>query len=160
MFQLLGHEGAPPYPVVFFLYHSDYSANTVHYFIYLFFLFMSVLPQCDFSNGKFCRIALPNLWCMLSVLVFPWCSELWHELPYLKCVHRCKCMGLHKGVCRRHTRVCTESWLMEKNPLPHRGIEPASVACESDALWTELHLHHVLLWLQLVLGVRPSLVEK
>ena len=27
----------------------------------------------------------------------------------------------------------------EKNPLPHRGIEPASAACRSDALPTELH---------------------
>ena len=26
----------------------------------------------------------------------------------------------------------------EKNPLPHRGIEPASAACRSDALPTEL----------------------
>ena len=26
-----------------------------------------------------------------------------------------------------------------KNPLPHRGIEPASAACRSDALATELH---------------------
>ena len=25
------------------------------------------------------------------------------------------------------TRVCTESWLWEKNPLPHGGLEPASV---------------------------------
>ena len=24
-------------------------------------------------------------------------------------------------------RVCTESWLWEKNPLPYRGLEPASV---------------------------------
>ena len=47
------------------------------------------------------------------------------------------------------TRVCTdavgESALKVdwggggKNPLPHRGIEPASAACRSDALPTELH---------------------
>ena len=36
-------------------------------------------------------------------------------------------------------RVCTESCLWEKNLLPHRGIEPASAACRSDALPTELH---------------------
>ena len=40
-------------------------------------------------------------------------------------------------------RVCTESWLWEKNPLPHRGIEPASVVCRSDALPTELHPHSI-----------------
>ena len=27
----------------------------------------------------------------------------------------------------------------EKNPSSHQGIEPASVACQSDALPTELH---------------------
>ena len=29
----------------------------------------------------------------------------------------------------------------EKNPLPHRGIEPASAACRSDDLPTEPHPH-------------------
>ena len=38
-------------------------------------------------------------------------------------------------------RVCTESGLWEKNPLPQRGIEPASAACWSDAVPTELHPH-------------------
>ena len=44
------------------------------------------------------------------------------------------------------TRGCTdtvrESALkvdLEKNPLPHRRIEPASAACWSDGLPTELH---------------------
>ena len=37
--------------------------------------------------------------------------------------------------------VCTESWLREKNPSPHHGIEPVSTACRSDALPTELHPH-------------------
>ena len=36
---------------------------------------------------------------------------------------------------------CTEGWLWEENPLPHRGIEPASTACQSDALPVELHPH-------------------
>ena len=34
-------------------------------------------------------------------------------------------------------RVCTESFLREKNPVPHRGLEPASVlrlAFQLDAL--------------------------
>ena len=38
-------------------------------------------------------------------------------------------------------RVCIESWLWEKNPLPHRGIELASAACPSDSPPTELHPH-------------------
>ena len=33
-----------------------------------------------------------------------------------------------------HVRECTESWLWEKNPLPHREVKPTSVAWQSDAL--------------------------
>ena len=51
-------------------------------------------------------------------------------------VNACDCT---QGLCRHHKRVCAESWLWEKNPFPHRGIEPASAACQSDALPTELH---------------------
>ena len=43
-------------------------------------------------------------------------------------------MRLHTGVYGHRERVCTERWLWEKNPLPHRRIEPASAACRSDAL--------------------------
>ena len=46
------------------------------------------------------------------------------------------------------TRGCTdtvrESALkvdLEKHPLPHQGIEPASAACGDGALSTELHPH-------------------
>ena len=48
-------------------------------------------------------------------------------------------MRLHNGVYGHRKRICTESWQWEKNPLPHRGIEPAWAACRSDALPTELH---------------------
>ena len=46
--------------------------------------------------------------------------------------------GCTRGVYGHCERVCTESWLWEKNPLPHQGIEPASAAWLSDVL-TELH---------------------
>ena len=42
-------------------------------------------------------------------------------------------------VYRHHKRVCTESWLGEKNPLPRWGIKVASVACRSDGVSAELH---------------------
>ena len=45
------------------------------------------------------------------------------------------------GVYRHRNRVCTESWLWEKNLLLHRGMEPVSAACRSDALPTELQPH-------------------
>ena len=44
-------------------------------------------------------------------------------------------------VYRHLQRVCTESCLWAKDPLPHRGIKPASAACQSDALPTELNPH-------------------
>ena len=43
-------------------------------------------------------------------------------------------MRLHTGCTYTRKRVCTESWLWEKNPLPPRGIEPASAAWPTDAL--------------------------
>ena len=35
--------------------------------------------------------------------------------------------GCTRGLYGHGKRVCTESRLWEKNPLPHRGLEPASV---------------------------------
>ena len=48
-------------------------------------------------------------------------------------------MRLRTGVHGHRQRVCVESWLLERNPLPHWGIESVSAACRSDALPTELH---------------------
>ena len=48
-------------------------------------------------------------------------------------------------VYRHCKRVCSESWLWEKNPLSHWGIEPASVVCQSNALinWATSHPRHL-----------------
>ena len=43
-------------------------------------------------------------------------------------------MQLHTGAYGHHRRVSTESWLWEKRPLPHRGMESASAAWRSDIL--------------------------
>ena len=51
-------------------------------------------------------------------------------------VNECDCT---RGLNEYRKRVCTESLLWEKSPLPQRGIEPASAACRYDALPTELH---------------------
>ena len=40
----------------------------------------------------------------------------------------------HGGCTDTRKTVCTEGWPSEKNPLPHRGIEPASTTRQSDAL--------------------------
>ena len=53
-------------------------------------------------------------------------------------VDACNCA---QGLYGHHNRVCAESWLWKKNPLPHRGIKPVSVlhlAFQSAALPTEL----------------------
>ena len=45
------------------------------------------------------------------------------------------------------------------SPFPHRGIEPASAVCRSDAVPTELHLPHpqnVILWLSTTLSLKGS----
>ena len=56
-------------------------------------------------------------------------SEQWYGCQCLRFFH------VHRK------RVCTASLLWEKNPLPHRGLEPASVlhlAFQSDNLPTEI----------------------
>ena len=47
-------------------------------------------------------------------------------------MHACNCTQA-RGVWT-HVWVCTESWLWEKNALPHRGIKPTSAGWRSDAL--------------------------
>ena len=53
-------------------------------------------------------------------------------------VNVCDCT---RGCTDTRKRVCAESWLWEENPLPHRGIEPASAAWRSDSLtnWATSH---------------------
>ena len=53
-------------------------------------------------------------------------------------VNACDCAQVVYG---HRKRVCTESWLWEKNPLARGGIEPVSAACRSDAVPTELYPH-------------------
>ena len=69
-------------------------------------------------------------------------------------VDACDCTrGLHW----HRKRVCTESWLWEKNPLPQRGLEPASVLClvfQADALPTALSPPQLMF--QLLLLVTPA----
>ena len=61
-------------------------------------------------------------------------------------------------------RVCTECWLWEENPLPHRRIEPVSAAWRSDALtkWAISHPFSCLLSrvIQLHFPPRPLPAER
>ena len=111
--------------------HHQYLKKLNSYFL----LFTAVLSQCDFSHWKFGllstgktsfdRVVLPNLLCTLGVKT----QLMSHNPPNIfnvrTDVNACNCT---RGCTGTRKRVCTESWLWEKNPLPHRGIEPSSAA--------------------------------
>ena len=123
----------------------DHAGTTSFYLIYNGTVPMGFLPRKfrlpSLGKASCDRVTLPKLRWMLGVLVFPQSIKLWHGQWDLSRAHRCKCMRLHMGVYGHRRRVCTESWLREKNPLPYRRIEPASAPCRSNALSTEPHLH-------------------
>ena len=60
-----------------------------------------------------------------------------------------------RGLYEHRKTVCTGCWLWEKNPLPHRGLEPASVlrvAFQSDAP-IEHFLPYMTIWLSCCSGL-------
>ena len=77
-------------------------------------------------------------------------------------VNACNCAW----ACTDIESVCTESWLWEENPLPHRGIEPVPAARQSDAE-TELHPHlHLVNWcfepsqpLRIISGLKETFIK-
>ena len=99
--------------------------------IFILFYFTTVLSKWDFSHGKFALLSqgkanCDNLRCMLGVVVFPQSTEFWHGLFN---VHTdVNAWGCTQRVYGHRKRVCTESWIWEKNPLHRRGIEPATAA--------------------------------
>ena len=125
-----------------------------HHFLTYFFsssVFTTVLSGWDFSKG--------NLSCLpqrkpaateshyqptvqagcFSVSIIQWTLDMDSGIFNMHTdVNACDCMW---GCIDTIKRVCTESWLWEKNPLQHWGIEPASAACQSNALPTVLHPH-------------------
>ena len=109
-------------------------------------LFTTVMSLWDFSHGEI-WVAFPgesqlrqsratqptvHTGCFSVSIIhqtLTWTTGSWT----ITCTQMLMHVIAHGGV-RTHIRVCTESWLWEKNPLPHWGIEPASVAWRSDAL--------------------------
>ena len=66
-------------------------------------------------------------------------SDVDHRIFNLRTgVNACVCTG--KFMYGHRKRVCTESRLWEKNPLPYRGIEPTSAACRSNWATSPTHL--------------------
>ena len=94
------------------------------------------------------RAALPTPISVYSIFV---CSNIgttasvW-DFNVCTAVDACDCT---RGLYGQRKRVCTESWLWKQNPLPHRGLEPASVlrlAFQSDAPPTDLSRPRGMFW--------------
>ena len=66
-------------------------------------------------------------------------SRPWYGCPCLgfsTCAQMLMCAIAHGGGLRGHRkRVCSGSWYWEKNPLPHRGLEPLSVLHHGFSVW-------------------------
>ena len=86
-------------------------------------------------------------WLLLSLMVHAGCIcvaiihwTLTWTTRSLSCAQMIMHTIAHGGVQHRK-RVCTESWLWEKNPLPHQGIKSAPAEWQSDVPtnWTTSH---------------------
>ena len=124
--------------------------------MYLFFFFFfwggsTVLFLLDFSYGKFRLLStgkasqLRQSHATQPKVHAYWVFSCFHNPPNSDTDYRIFNMRTDVNA-DNYTRVCTdtvrESALWEKNPSPHRGIEPTSAACRFDALPTELHPCH------------------
>ena len=115
---------------------------------------VTLLSHWDFSQGEI-QVAIPResqlwysrypCWVFLRVCVCVCVCVCFHNPPNSDMDYRIFNVHTHVNACdctqgcMDFVRACTQSWLWEKNPLLHQGIEPASVACWSDTLPTELH---------------------
>ena len=126
------------------LHHQPSTVLHFDVFLFKFFFFFvtTVVSQWDFTHGKF-RLPSPGKASCDSCTTQPTVHSGCFSVPI---IHRtltwttgsltCAQMlmqAITHGVTDTHKRVCTESWLWEKNSLPHQGIEPVSAACQSDA---------------------------
>ena len=129
--------------------------RNLNLFIYL-FIYYAFISLWDFSHGQLG--SFPRGKTAATESRYPthgawWVFQCVHNPPnsnadcriFNVCtdVNACDCTW---GFTDTRKRVCTESGLWEKNPLLHRGFEPASAACQSDALPTELHPYVVQAW--------------
>ena len=107
-----------------------------------------MLSQWDFSHRNFGLLSLGKGGCdshatqptvragRFSVSIIHWI--LTWSMGTLTCAQTLMYAIAHRGCTQRCMdtckRVCTESWLWQKNPLLHWGTEPASAAWWSNAL--------------------------
>ena len=111
------------------------------YLLYFFYPFAGVLGCLTWV-----RLQQPQEQCylFLTVRAVFSCLQTKVRLPMLEIfnvhtdVNACdSTWGLY-GYCKR---ICAECWLREKIPCCTRELNSLSVACQSDALPTELHPH-------------------
>ena len=115
-----------------------------------FFFNTSFIPCRKFGSpylGKTTAAARAELPKFLTVRVVFSCVLTKAWLPVLGIfgvhtgINACDCTpGEGGGGCMDTIRECTESWLLEKNPLPHQGIEPASDMWQSNRATSPSHL--------------------
>ena len=107
------------------------------------FAFTTVLSQWDFSHGKFRLRSLGEASCgscttqpMVHAGFFS-VSLIHQTLTWTQGSLMCAQMLMHAiahGAVQTHVRESAWKVDWEKNPLPHRGIEPVSAAWQSDVL--------------------------
>ena len=135
--------------------HCAAHCTVCWYKLYTAFFFLLALLLSFMGNlGHLTRVKLQQLqeqrYLLLTVHAVFLCvqTKVWLPMPGILI---CTQMLVHVIAHESCTDTVRESALevdWEKNPLPHPGIEPASGACQSDALSTELHPHpHLLKWI-------------
>ena len=127
-------------------------AHSFFFFFYIyilkkinFFFSIAVIP-CEKFGSLFLGIARlqqpqEQRYPFLTVHAVFSCVQTKVRLPVLWIFHvrtDVNARDCTRGLCGHRKRVCTESWLWEKNSSSHRGIEPDSAACRSGALTSEL----------------------
>ena len=133
--------------------HGSEMCITLSLFLFLFLQ----LSDWDFSRGKFGLLSPRKANCK-RVMCYPTYGACWMFLrlrnpPNSDMDSRIfnVCTDVNARGCMGTIRVGTESWLWEKNPLPHWGIEPVSVACRYSTVPAELHPHLMRIHLKEVL---------
>ena len=126
-----------------FMMPSSYSFRLFFFSLFFFFFFSASLSlagslgHLTWVRHHSCKSSATHS-CQCAVFLCAQTIMVWLPVFGIFLVHTdvdaCICtLGLHG---HRKT-VCNGSWLWEKNPLPHWGLEPASVlhlAFQSDAL--------------------------
>ena len=117
------------------------------FFFYIYFIFITLLSLWDYSHGKFRLLSLEKASCdspttqssahtrCFSVSIIHWSLTCTTESLLCNVCTDVIDWDCTPGCTNTHERVCTESWLWEKNPLPHGGNQICGQQCASLMLY-------------------------